>query len=193
MKLTLVALVLLSASCMAHAQVFKCVDDKTKKITFSDVPCPKTASGGYVDVRPTNQFDGGHLRRYSAEDRIREQRREVEREIERQERRERDQIKEAEATREALMKPCRDAMNGRLDSRAARNKAAVLCGQPQTIDEPLQPPPVPRGPSVVSKCDANGCWGTNGERFNHRSGSADRYFGPNGQACRERNGRMICN
>lgn len=50
MMKVLIACSLLGFSCLASAQVFKCIDDKTKKITFSDVPCPKTASGGYVDV-----------------------------------------------------------------------------------------------------------------------------------------------
>lgn len=183
----LIACSLLGVSCLASAQVFKCIDDKTKKITFSDVPCPKTASGGYVDVRPTNQFDGGHLRQHSAQERAADARRAYERELEAQQ----EAMRPRAAAPNPMAEACAEAMKGLLDSRAARNRAAVLCGQPQTIDEPAPMPAPAAGPSRVGKCDANGCWGPGGERYNHRSG--DRFTGTDGRPCRLHNGQMFCN
>lgn len=188
-KITLAALVVFGFCSLANAQVFKCIDGKTKKTTFSDVPCPKTSSGGYIDVKPTNQFDGGHLRQYSAQERAADQRRRYERENEAEQERARAQAPGPSAN--PMAEACAEAMKGKLDSRAARNRAAVLCGQPQTIDPPAPVPAPPPGPSRTSKCDANGCWGPNGERYNHRSG--DRFFGTDGRSCQMRNGQMFCN
>jgi len=147
MMKVLIACSLLGFSCLASAQVFKCIDDKTKKITFSDVPCPKTASGGYVDVRPTNQFDGGHLRQHSAQERAADARRAYERELEAQQ----EAMRPRSSAPNPMAEACAEAMKGRLDSRAARNRAAVLCGQPQTIDEPAPMPAPAAGPRTKSR------------------------------------------
>lgn len=59
----LTVLVTVLVASPAYAGVYKCVEDGTGKITFSDVPCPSNAAGGRIVVKPTNQFDGSGYRR----------------------------------------------------------------------------------------------------------------------------------
>lgn len=66
---SLFAVALLFLACSAHAEFYKCVEDGTGKISFSDVPCHGKDSGGRIVVRPTNQADGSVNRRKAAEDR----------------------------------------------------------------------------------------------------------------------------
>lgn len=184
---TFVACVLLGFTCLAGAQVFKCVEDKTRQITFSDRGCPRSAAGEYVDVRPTNQFEGGHLRDYAAQDRAAEAQRAYERAREAEQ--ERSAARAAPAS-SPMADACAAAMKGRLDSRAARNRAAVLCGQPQTIDPPAPVPQPQAGPSHMSKCDGGGCWGYDGSRYTRKG---EVFFGTDGRSCRLRHGQMVCN
>jgi len=39
---------------MAHAEIFKCIDESTGKMTFTDTACPDKGTGTYVPVKPTN-------------------------------------------------------------------------------------------------------------------------------------------
>lgn len=46
------------------------------------------------------------------------------------------------------------------------------------------------GPSMITNCDAGGCWDNLGGRYNR--GAGDTYFGPSGSACQMVGTQMIC-
>lgn len=50
----------------AVAQVYKCKEDGTGKISFSDAPCQGKNVGDAIAVQPANQFDGSRLRQEAA-------------------------------------------------------------------------------------------------------------------------------
>lgn len=56
MRIILVLVFLMSAT--AHAQVFKCVDPATGKMTFTDKACPNQGTGDYVPIAPANGDSG---------------------------------------------------------------------------------------------------------------------------------------
>ncbi len=43
---------------IAHAEVFKCVDESTGKTTFTDTACPDKRAGNYIPVRTANGDSG---------------------------------------------------------------------------------------------------------------------------------------
>jgi hypothetical protein len=55
---------------VANAQVFRCTDAKTGKVTFSDRACASSENGKRVEVSSGNSFDGESLRQRAAQDRM---------------------------------------------------------------------------------------------------------------------------
>ncbi len=197
LKVIAVPLTLFIITGSAYAQVYKCKEDGTGKITFSDVPCHGKNSGHTVEVIPANQFDGSGLRARA------------------------DQERWAEASRRAA--PSGGAIGtpsaSQFDSRAAacqeakkpipgargqtanqRNAIMAACyGVSVPPAERAIPSPNPRGPlpasapspSVITNCDSIGCWDNVGGRYN--KGAGNTYFpASGGGACQMIGGAMQC-
>jgi len=56
--LPLIAASLITFSPGSLGQVFKCVDEATGKMTFTDTACPDKGTGDYIPVAPTNADSG---------------------------------------------------------------------------------------------------------------------------------------
>jgi hypothetical protein len=158
---------LLVACASAQAGVFKCVEDGTGKISFSDVPCHGKASGGQIVVQPTNQFDGSGYRREAAMERWRD--------AERYNRKAREEQLAAEEKAAAAAQ------------RAQQQAAAEPPPKRRGSSMPVQGP----GPSGITSCDNGGCWDNLGGRYNSVGGNM--YVpGRGGPACMMIAGRMQC-
>lgn len=82
MRLTALCAALLLASLSAHAQVYKCREDGTGKVTYSDAPCHGRHSGQYLDLKDNTLDTSG-----SREQAMRSQMRDMQGQIDRLERR----------------------------------------------------------------------------------------------------------
>jgi hypothetical protein len=195
LQVIVIPLALLVITGGAYAQVYKCRDDGTGKVTFSDVPCHGKSSGHAVEVKPANQFDGSGLRARA------------------------DQERWVEAAQRAA--PSGGAIGSpsvsRFDSRAAaceeakkpipgargqtanqRNAIMAACYgvsvPPPEREDPLPNPRVPLSapsPSVIVNCDSAGCWDNVGGRYNRGAGNT--YFpASGGGACQMIGGTMQC-
>jgi hypothetical protein len=157
---------LLAASLPSHAGVFKCVEDGTGKITFSDTPCPSNAEGGRIVVKPTNQFDGSGYRQKAAEDRWED--------AARYNRKAQEEQDAADARAEAA-------------ARRAQQQAAEPAPRRSRSAMPVQGP----APSTITSCDGAGCWDNRGGRYNSAGGNL--YVPPGGgPACMKIAGQMTC-
>jgi hypothetical protein len=165
MNCSLIFTALLAASLPAHAEFYKCVEDGTGKISFSDVPCHGKDSGQRITVKPTNQFDGSGYRREAA--------RERQQDAERYYRKAQEEQDEADA----------------------RAEAAARRAQQQAVQAPEQKrrslPVQNQAPSIITNCDAGGCWDNLGGRYN--KGAGNTYFpASGGPACQMIGGQMRC-
>lgn len=192
------SLSILIAACLAlpvHAGVYKCVENGTGKVTYSDVPCHGKDSGGYVEVEPSSGRAAGEatsvyrgVRPYAYGSQLDYGVGSV---------RMRGGIAvDPRACEEAARVYELEAGSAKRDPFALATKRSIMltaCGIP---DSP--PPassvmiPVPNSPTkaAITKCDPTGCSDSLGQRY--ISGGGDNYFAPNGKACRLVSGRMEC-
>lgn len=185
---------LLVISPSALAEVFKCVDATTGKVTFTDVACPDKGSGDYVHVRPTNVdagYSAGDQRRQSQSQSSDDQKgkpawlRSANRVAAEQEaearQREVDRIyREAEFTKD----PSKRSSLLRQAEAAQRSVGSS--------ERPSAPAPLPAPePTMMTNCDGAGCWDNTGSRYN--KGAGNTYFRSDGKTCQAVGGSMDCN
>lgn len=206
---TLALLAVISLAGPAHAQVYKCKENGSGKITYSDVPCHGGNTGRDVDVRDNTLDTSG-----SREQALRREVRELQ---------ERMDTYESRAGSSQYGRTQADLQAERADSVACerarrsleieagsmtRNKATVAsreaamrsaCGlrEPDRVEihndyRGRTPARVHRpNPGVITHCDAGGCWDRTGGRYNKGAGNGDFPAGGGG-ACQMIGGRMQC-
>ena len=193
-------LILFAIASPVQAQVYKCAESGTGKITFSDVPCHGKNSGHAIEVKPTNQFDGSGLRRQAERQRWEDRSRAspvrgggiadpaaVDRASDRT---------QSAACAEAR-KPIPGARGETASQRSAIMAACHGVNVPPTQYAPSASPnriPIPAppiGPSVITNCDAGGCWDNVGGRYSKGAGNI--YIpASGGGACQMIGGMMHC-
>lgn len=207
--LALALLAAISLSGIAHAQVYKCSEDGSGKITYSDVPCHGRNAGRHVDVQDNTLDTSG-----SREQALRREVRELQQRMD---------SYDSGTARGQYGRTQADLQAERADSVACerakrsleveagsmtRNRSTVAskeaamrsaCGlrEPDRIDihndyHGRSAARVHRPhPGVITNCDAGGCWDNTGGRYN--KGAGNTYFpAGGGGACRMIAGRMQC-
>ena len=190
----------------SDAQVFRCTDQRTGKIAYSDTPCQGGTTGGAVRIQE-NTLDTSNSRE-----------RALRREL--QELRQRMNSYELNSDRSAYGRTEADLQAERADSRACEQakrsleiesgsmtrsqssvnaKAAAMrsaCGirEPDRVEVNNYGRPSGRHnpqPSVITNCDPGGCWDNLGNRYNRGAGNT--YFpGAGSGACQMIGGQMLC-
>lgn len=190
----------------AQAQVFKCKDDRTGQIAYSQTPCHGSASGGRVKIQENSMDTSGEMAqaaRLSAK-RMREDR---EREVARAEyvarlRAERTASERAETARECadVSRRYDEAKNRQASPdqmQKLKNTRRAACGMESEpvgmagSPAPLSMPAPTPAPSVITSCDASGCWDNMGGRYN--KGAGQTYIPAQGGGhCQMVGGMMRC-
>lgn len=176
---------------LASAQVQKCVDPVSGKITFSDRGCATGEETTAVRIAPANSIDGAPYRQpppqqdyYTGTAPQAELGRSGPRVT----------VvganNDAERERKKLCKEASTPHKGAHGLTAAqRAHAAQLCAG-INLPAPM-PHAAPAAPAGITNCDAGGCWDTNGMRYNKGAGTT--HFPANGgPACQLIDGQMIC-
>lgn len=185
---------------LASAQVQKCVDPVSGKITFSDRGCATGEETTAVRIAPANSIDGAPYRQpppqqdyYTGTAPQAELGRSGPRVT----------VvganNDAERERKKLCKEASTPHKGAHGLTAAqRAHAAQLCaGISLPVPAPRAAPasapmsaPSP-APAVIVSCDGAGCWDSNGQRYNRGAG-ATHIPASGGPACQLVGGQMIC-
>jgi hypothetical protein len=98
---------------------------------------------------------------------------------------------DAQATEAAKRRVLKECYQG--TGRAPVSQSPIVIGTERTAPAPVKPPPaaptimLPSRPSVVTACDASGCWDNQGTRY-HGNGTV--LYSPSGKPC-FRNGDWI--
>lgn len=194
-------LVSLAWALPASAQVQKCVDPVTGKITFSDRGCSTGEETTTVRIAPANSVDGSQYRQQQSEPTYPHAGHMPRIEPERSGPRVTGVGTSNDADRQR-QKLCKEASTPHKRAHgltaAQRAAAAQLCAgitlpSPATNSAPAQAPmPAPSPvPALIVNCDAGGCWDSNGQRYNRGAGAT--HFPANGgPACQLTGGQMIC-
>jgi len=189
-----------------QAQVFKCKDDRTGQVAYSQTPCQGSASGGQVKIQQ-NTLDTSPEMEQAARLSAKRMREDRARDAARSASLARMQSERAAAERENAMMMCADAMRRYGDAKnrqipphqiqPLKRAAHAACGAFPDVDEAPSDqntadiPPPTSAPSVITNCDASGCWDTMGGRYNRGAGQT--YFpAQGGAACQMVGGAMRC-
>lgn len=206
---TLALLAVVSLTGSAQAQVYKCKEDRSGKITYSDVPCHGKNTGRDIEVLDNTLDTSG-----SREQALRREVRELQ---------ERMDGYESRAGRSQYGRTQADLQAERADSVACerarrsleieagsmtRNRSTVAskeaamrsaCGlrEPDRVEihNEYHGHSAARAhrphPGMITNCDAGGCWDSAGGRYN--KGAGNTYFpAKGGGACQMVAGRMQC-
>ena len=67
--------------------------------------------------------------------------------------------------------------------------------QPQRVRPPPPPaaPPSAPAPAPLSNCNADGCWDSQGNRYDSTGGNGSRLISPDGRLCQTRGQFIHCN
>lgn len=193
----------------AQAQVFKCKDDRTGQIAYSQTPCHGSTSGGQVKIQENSMDTSGEMAqaaRLSAKRLREDQEREAARAEYvarlRAERSASERAERAEVARECTevskrydeaksrMAPSEQMLKLKNARRAAcgmEPEAGGMAGSPAPLNMPAPTP----APSVITSCDASGCWDNMGGRYN--KGAGQTYVPAQGGGhCQMVGGMMRC-
>lgn len=187
------------------AQVYKCTG-ATGQVVFSDQPCGSGQRRELLTPRD-NSLDTTGEREQALKNEIRELRNRL------------DKADTAPASAQNTSRAENDTKPDRTDSSAceeARNRFEIAagaanpnvatlqarrslmhaaCGLPEPTtpiaDPTPKPPPVhrPRTPSLITACDATGCWDNRGWRYTRGGGNT--FYGVNG-TCQRVGNAMVC-
>lgn len=192
--LSSVLLAFLAWPFMASAQVQKCIDPATGKITFSDRGCSSGEEMTSIRVAPANSIDGSQYRQQQADPSYPDA---YQSQPEEEPSRVRVTVvganNDAERKRKKLCKEASTPHKGAHGLTAAqRAHAAQLCAGISLPDPAPHAVPAPSpAPAVIVSCDGAGCWDSNGQRYNRGAGAT--HFPANGgPACQLVGGQMIC-
>lgn len=183
--------------------VFRCVEDRTGKISYSNVPCHGTNSGREISVRENSLDTSGAreqaLRRELNDLRSRVQAMEqapaapapvanrMDSEECRQARRSYDIEAGSMTQTKSTVEAKRSAMYGAC---GMREPDRVEITNIEVNNAPSRSPIPSSGPSRITNCSGSGCRDDAGGRYDRLSG--DLYRGPDGQRCRSVGNRMEC-
>lgn len=172
------------------AQVQKCVDPATGKVTFSDRGCSTGESTTAVRVRPANSIEGASYRQQASEltrplDSPEPERRRTRLTIV-------GENNDADRQRQKLCKEASTPHKGARGLTAAqRAHAAQLCAGISLPIPATQSAPAPAPPAVITNCEPAGCWDSNGVWYTRGAGTT--HIPTNGgHACQLIGGQMIC-
>lgn len=197
-------------STTVDAQVFKCKEDGTGRVTFSDVPCHGKNAGGSVELHE-NTLDTSGSREQALKREVRDLRERME------------SYEAAGSSRSQYGRTESDLQAERADTQACkeakwsleieagsmtRSKTSVAskeaamrsaCGmrEPDRVeihndfDRRGPSRSAPPGATTITNCDSGGCWDSAGGRYNRGAGNT--YFpAAGGGACQMVAGRMQC-
>lgn len=179
---------------MSLAQVQKCVDPTTGKITFSDRGCNTGEESTAVRVSPANSIDGSQYRQQASAPANPYA----------------DQANQADPERRGprvagvgtnnvadrqQQKLCKEASTphkGAHGLTAAQRVAAAQECAGINLPSPASNAASTSAPAApIVNCDSSGCWDASGARYNR--GAGDTHFPANGgPACQLIHGNMIC-
>lgn len=178
-------------------QIFKCIDAGTGHVTYSTTRCTATGSVSTIDVDvESTTVDTSHLRREL--ERSQQQQQAMPRPAPRQSYNDAPRA-EAQASRDQYCREIAKPIPGARGMTAAQLDALAACAGLAASDQPTgiasSPPAAipapPPAPSVITNCDASGCWDNMGGRYNKGAGST--YFpASGGGACQMIGGHMHC-
>lgn len=209
-RLTVAAAFLILFCTQVSAQVVRCTDHKTGKTTYSDQPCRSHQTG--VEVLPAKTQAEIQQERLQAREAIERKRDETRRA--REEAYQRPSAAETEAPAAAspnqvdkadsadCKKALRDldvahsSITSQRGVPAAQAAVTAACGialatsgrRSSSSSTPALLPAPPQ-PSVITSCDAGGCWDNLGGRYNR---VGDMHMGPAGVPCRMVGRMMHC-
>lgn len=199
MRTLVVALLLGSTIAAAHAQtVFRCIEDKTGKISYSNVPCHGANSGREISVRE-NSLDTSGAREQALRRELNDLRSRVQA-------MEQAPAAPAPVANRMDSEECRQARRSydieagsmtRTKSTVEAKRSAMYgaCGmrEPDRVEitniEVNNSPPQ-RRKSQFLDCDATGCWSDTGERYDRAGGN--NYWSPRKELCQNVGGMMRC-
>ena len=188
----------LSAGSAFAQTVFKCVDERGR-ITYSQTGCYGYSRGQQISVRE-NSVDTSALRRRADAERWQQS-----------------SSEEHETTKGAAIGPSpseralaqrkdlcdrltQPTMGSRGMTAAQMQAVASVCAGAKIANEgayggssaaaPSTIPAPPPAPSVITSCDAGGCWDNMGGRYN--KGAGNTYVPSSGGACQMVGGQMHC-
>lgn len=187
----------------AQAQVWKCKNDATGKIEYSGTPCTTTSTGKTINAAP-NEIDASGSRDQVQRTRARQA---MEEAIEIQQNRAamaRDAAEDRARQASLQNKACADAEQEYQEAKRKhappsvmqplKNKVRAACARDPSGVSPAAPPSMPTAgptPSIITSCDATGCWDNLGGRYNKGAGST---YTPasGGRSCQLISGQMLC-
>lgn len=193
MRKYIVSFFLLTCSIPAIAgSYFTCTNPETGSKVFSRTPCGTDAERRRE--RPVNSGDMGHYKSRAAEIQANEALKEDVVEQRRQEAIERRKEKELEQV--SKVPPGAEKVCAELERKARwpdemssrQHQRLLWCRGQGPKPERLRPPP---GPSIITNCDAGGCWDNQGKRYN--SGGGPTMIRQDGRVCQRIGGMMQCN
>lgn len=177
---------------LASAQVQKCVDPASGKVTFSDRGCSTGESATALRVHPANSIEGAKYRQQAFE--LPQPLNSPEPERRRTHLTIVGENNDAERQRKKLCKEASTPHKGAHGLTASqRAHAAQLCAGISLPVPASRPASVSAStpPAVITSCDPGGCWDSNGQRYNKGAGMT--HIPANGgHACQLINGNMIC-
>lgn len=182
------------------AQVYKCIEERTGKVTYSQTRCHGNTSGRQINVRE-NSLDTSGIREQAALMYERTQREEAEREAAALRHEAERRASAAQARRDDFCKDAAKPIPGARGMTASQRSALAACAGVSVPDQipdggvassPPAPMPVsPSTPSVITNCDTSGCWDNMGGRYNKGAGNI--YFpASGGGVCQMIGGQMRC-
>lgn len=191
----------------AGAQVIRCVEPKTGAVTYTDGKCSGTQRG--AEVVPQSTPDQIRQERAQSQEALRRNQQEQAaiaareaanaartRYAEQADTNQADKSQSAECKRAlSNLDVVQRSITNKNGVPGARAIVNVECGTNINIDgnsrraRSHDPMSMPMQPSVITSCDAGGCWDNMGGRYN-RSGKA--FFGPGGKACQQIGSMMQC-
>jgi hypothetical protein len=191
----------------ADAQVFRCADERTGRIAYSDAPCQGSTSGGAVRIQE-NTLDTSDSREQALRRELHELRQrmdsyetnsdrpaygrtESDLQAERADSRECQQAKRSLEIESGSMTRSKSSV----EAKAAAMRSACGIREPDRVEinnNYGRPPARHRPqPSVITNCDSGGCWDNVGNRYNRGAGNT--YFpGGGGGACQMIGSQMHC-
>ena len=190
-KILIVILTGLLISTPVSAQLMKCKDPQTGKVTFSDRQCPTSEGSSKINLPPPNTVENGHLRQRAADDKSDEMMRQ-------------DGPSAIVIGQQPTRNECNEAEKDYQEAKSKqsppstmqplKNRVQVACSRAPAGSSPSRPvaslPTNTPAPKSMN-CDASGCWDNLGGRYNKGAGTT--YFpASGGGSCQLIGGMMQC-
>ena len=190
----------------AHAQVVKCVEPRTGKVSYTDGACTKNERSSEIARKQTSdEVNAERLQAAVAQQRLQREiadlrSRQAEAEVAKSQLNQvphqpEDKTRSIECQRARRnIEVEQSSVTKRSNPTASLIGVEAACGidASKYMPSAKRPYNLPSGlskPIVITSCDPGGCWDNLGGRYN---GSGDILFGPGGQACRKTGNKLIC-